>query len=150
MDSGALAQLYDRLVSGFPALQQLAIVRHGYVVFARENPGARESPASVVFRRLLAAWGGLFNCPPETFRHVHRGRWNVRSAAKSVTSILVGIALADQAIDHLDQSLAEFLPHELSEPAKRGITLRHLLTMTSGLASVEGGGAAFRMLARSN
>jgi CubicO group peptidase (beta-lactamase class C family) len=61
-------------------------------------------------------------------------RSRVHSVAKSVLSILVGIAL-DQGYLRLDQKLSELLA-EVSEapvdPRVRDITVRDLLTMTSG------------------
>ena len=57
------------------------------------------------------------------------------SVTKSVVSILTGIALEEGYLTSLDQTLAEFLtPIVDSLPADKGrITIRQLLTMTSGL-----------------
>ena len=59
----------------------------------------------------------------------------VASITKSVTSYLVGIALDRGLIDSLDQPLIQLLP-ELAPPRGRAlsITVRQLLTMTSGLS----------------
>lgn len=54
------------------------------------------------------------------------------STAKSFVSALVGIALHEQLIRDLDDSLNLYLP-ELSEPYWAAITLRHLVSMSSGL-----------------
>jgi CubicO group peptidase (beta-lactamase class C family) len=56
------------------------------------------------------------------------------SAAKSFTSTLIGIAIEEGFIESLDDSITDYLP-ELSARDKRfeSITLRHLITMTSGL-----------------
>ena len=56
------------------------------------------------------------------------------SAAKSFTSTLVGIALEDGFIHSLDDPITDYLP-ELSDrdPRFEKITIRHLLTMMSGL-----------------
>ena len=60
----------------------------------------------------------------------------LRSATKSVTSILVGIAKGQKMIKSVDQKLFEFFPKyeeiDWSSP-KNEITLKHLLTMTAGL-----------------
>jgi len=61
---------------------------------------------------------------------------NVFSTSKSMLSALVGIALREGYVNHLDQPAAEFLPDlfgTLDDPAKSTVTLRQLLTMTSGL-----------------
>lgn len=61
---------------------------------------------------------------------------NIKSAAKSVLSALVGIAIAEGHLESLDQPLFELLPSHFPEGASelhRRITLRHLLTMTAGL-----------------
>jgi len=55
------------------------------------------------------------------------------SMAKSIVSLLLGIALEEGKIQSLDQSIADFIP-EFKENEKAAITFRHLLTMTSGLA----------------
>ena len=62
----------------------------------------------------------------------------VASITKSVTSYLVGIALERGFIDSLDQPLIQLVP-QVAPPAGRPagkITIRQLLTMTSGLSDV--------------
>ena len=56
----------------------------------------------------------------------------IASATKSMTAILVGMALDAGKLEGLDQPIADFLPAWNNTP-KAKITLRHLLTMTSGL-----------------
>ncbi len=58
---------------------------------------------------------------------------NSFSMAKSFISLLVGCAIDDGYIAGLDQPIADFLP-EFGEGQKSKITIRHLLTMSSGLS----------------
>ncbi len=63
-------------------------------------------------------------------------RDNVRSVTKSVTSTLVGIALANGDLESLDVTIGDFFPEYFEGGAnadKRAITVRDLLTMRSGL-----------------
>ncbi len=57
------------------------------------------------------------------------------SIAKSLTSLLVGMAIEDGYIQSLDDSVTQYIP-ELSQvdPAYQEITLQHLLSMKSGIA----------------
>ncbi len=62
------------------------------------------------------------------------------SAAKSFDSILVGFAIADGSIASVDDPITNYLPElEQRDPRFSRITIRHLLTMTSGLRYVEAG-----------
>ncbi len=54
------------------------------------------------------------------------------SAAKSVLAVLIGICIDQGHIRNVDQSAADFIPSWRGTP-KQSITIRHLLTMTSGL-----------------
>jgi CubicO group peptidase (beta-lactamase class C family) len=56
----------------------------------------------------------------------------IASAAKSMVSVLVGVAIDQGKIRSLDQSAADFIAPWRGTP-KSAITIRHLLTMTSGL-----------------
>lgn len=61
---------------------------------------------------------------------------NVKSVSKSILSALIGIALQRGLILSLDQKLADLLPSyfdENTDPRKKEITLRHLITMSAGL-----------------
>lgn len=61
----------------------------------------------------------------------------MRSATKSVVALLVGLALARGDLNSLDQPVVSFFPEygiQNRPPLKERITLRHLLTQTSGLA----------------
>ncbi len=57
---------------------------------------------------------------------------NSFSVAKSVVSTLIGIAIDDGKIKSVDQPIADFLP-SFKEGNKSNITIKHLLTMSSGL-----------------
>ncbi|HXA39638.1 MAG TPA: serine hydrolase [Phenylobacterium sp.] len=56
----------------------------------------------------------------------------IASAAKSMVSVLVGVCIDQGKIKSVDQSAADFIAPWRGTP-KAAITLRHLLTMTSGL-----------------
>jgi CubicO group peptidase (beta-lactamase class C family) len=108
IDSAALAQVEDQVDTGYPQVRSVLVVRHGYLVYERY-------------------WHGL----DETAGH------DVRSVTKSVIGALVGIAIADGKIKSLDQTIGELLPTQLpqdADPRLAGVTVRQLLTMTSGLA----------------
>jgi CubicO group peptidase (beta-lactamase class C family) len=63
------------------------------------------------------------------------------SVAKSVLGALVGIAIGQGRIGSVDDPITRYVP-ELGDRDRRfdKVTLRHLLTMTSGLRYEEGGG----------
>ena len=59
-------------------------------------------------------------------------RWTSFSVAKSFTSSLAGAALRDGAIKSLDDKVTAYMP-QLKGSAYDEVTVRHLLTMTSGV-----------------
>ena len=60
------------------------------------------------------------------------GLWTSFSVAKSFTSTLVGAALLDRKIKSIDDPLTKYIP-ELKGSAYDGVSVRQLLTMTSGV-----------------
>lgn len=56
----------------------------------------------------------------------------VASVGKSLVAVLIGMAVDDGHIRSFDQSAADFIPSWKGAP-KAAITLRHLMSMTSGL-----------------
>ena len=92
-----------------PALLSLLVVRHDALVFERYYNGSDASHSN-----------------------------NIHSASKSILSALFGIALADGTIASLDAPLADYLPEYIAAgSANAAITLRHVLTMSSGLEWTE-------------
>ena len=60
------------------------------------------------------------------------GRWTSFSVAKSITSVLVGAAIRDGHIKSMDDRLTDYIP-EMKGSAYDPVTVRQLLTMTSGV-----------------
>ncbi|MBN1780940.1 serine hydrolase [bacterium] len=64
----------------------------------------------------------------------------INSCTKSITSLLLGIALDRKKRMKTDQSVFNFFPQydSLKTPEKERITLKHVLTMTAGFSDEEG------------
>jgi CubicO group peptidase (beta-lactamase class C family) len=71
-------------------------------------------------------------------------RHDMRSISKSVVSLLVGIARAEDKFPPLDTPVVELFPQhvDLATPQRRAITLAHVLTMTTGQEWNESGSYA--------
>lgn len=71
----------------------------------------------------------------EYYNDYHRDApHDIRSATKSITSLLTGIAIRDSILTGLDSPLMTYLETAYPEVQdKSDITIRHLLTMSSGL-----------------
>jgi len=80
----------------------LLVIRHGKVVLERYGLGLQE-----------------------------HDRWSTMSTVKSMTAMLVGAAVRDGAIQSIDELLTRYLP-ALRNSAYEGVTLRHVMTMSSG------------------
>ncbi len=63
---------------------------------------------------------------------------NSFSVSKTLVSILVGIAIEEGKIEGLDMSASKYIP-EFKNDERKKITIRHLLTMSSGLDWSESG-----------
>lgn len=99
-------------------VHSIVVVRHGKLLFEHYRTGDDE------------CWGvplGKVTHGPET-------KHDLRSATKSVTSLLLGIALERGLIGSIDDSVFNWFPEysELRTPEKERISLRHLLTMSAG------------------
>ena len=64
--------------------------------------------------------------------NTERTLWTSRSVAKSVVSTLVGIAIREGRIHSIDDPIVQYLP-KLKRTAWEGVTLRQLITHTSGV-----------------
>jgi len=86
-------------------------------------------------RSLLISIDGVL-VEEQYFQGARSSDWaNLKSASKSVLSVLVGIALDQGYLESLQDPIWEFFPQylEAAEAAKEKITLEDLLTMRSGL-----------------
>jgi CubicO group peptidase (beta-lactamase class C family) len=119
LDGARLCGMADRLKATNANIHAVIIVRHGKLVFEQYFAGYDEP------------WGqpaGQFNFDATT-------KHDMRSVSKSVTSLLVGIAIDRKLIASIDESAVKFFPDYavLKTTGWDSITLRHLLTMSSGI-----------------
>ena len=108
MDSSVLAEMLEHVRSRALPVHSILIVRHG----------------RLVLDAAVYPFGG-------------DGVHDIASATKSVTSLLIGIAIDKGYIRSVHEpvaSLLSFGAERQSDPRKDRMTIEHLLTMTSGLA----------------
>ena len=120
IDADRLCDL-DKLIAQWPEanIHAVIVARHGKLVMERYYGG------------LDQRWG----MPLGKVDYAADVKHDLRSISKSVTSLLVGIALAEGKFPALDSSVFAAFPEfaSLDTPEKSKITFRHLLTMSSGL-----------------
>ena len=119
LDGARLCTIAARLKETEANVHAVVIVRHGKLVFEQYFAGYDEP------------WGedGGQHEFDATTKH------DMRSASKSVISLLVGIAIDRKLIASADEPVVKFFPEyaALKSPGWDQITLRHLLTMSSGM-----------------
>src|SRR5215475_10973865 len=121
LDSAKLCEL-DSFIAQWPDanIHAVVVVRNGKLAMERYFAGEDER------------WG-------DKLGRVTYGpglKHDLRSISKSVTSLLVGIALGEGKFPKLDSSVFDAFPDyaDLRTPEKTRITLSDLLTMSSGVA----------------
>jgi CubicO group peptidase (beta-lactamase class C family) len=106
VDAGNLEALDAHIQAEMPHVYSLLVIRHGDLIFERYYQGFYAD----------------FD-------------FEIASITKSITSMLVGIAVDQGAIDTIDQPVIDFFPeYDDGKLDSRvpNITLRHLMSMTSG------------------
>jgi CubicO group peptidase (beta-lactamase class C family) len=120
-----------------PALRSVR-VREGDQVAERDLEAflaASDTTAFLAVRGDTLLYEGYFNGA------AHDTVQTSMSMAKSVLSALVGIAIGEGRIGSVDDPITRYVPGLAERDRRFGrITLRHLLTMTSGLRYEESGG----------
>ena len=131
IDSDKIIALTNKILSGqYVNIHSLLIFRFNKLVYENYFAGADET---IVFgaddRKItrVAATSPL-DMPRDSLH-------DVRSISKSVTSACIGIAIAQGKIKDVNESIWNYFPEykDLKTGLKSALTIRHLLTMTSGL-----------------
>jgi CubicO group peptidase (beta-lactamase class C family) len=118
LDSARLCTIAARLKEIEANVHAVVIVRHGKLVFERYFSGPDER------------WdvAGQYDFDATT-------KHDMRSASKSMISLLVGIAIDRKLIASAEEPVVKFFPEcaAVKSPGWDQVTLRHLLTMSSGM-----------------
>ncbi len=122
LNSSKISEMFELIETNSYDIQSVIIVRNGYLLtyeYLHE---------SQIFRDLDGTRKGYYG---DLTLHPQQ------SMVKSITSILIGIALQEGFLDNLSQTLYEFYA-DIWEPSyderKKNITIEQLLTMTSGFS----------------
>jgi CubicO group peptidase (beta-lactamase class C family) len=119
LDGPRLCGIAARLAATNANVHAVVVVRRGKLVFEQYFPG-RDEP-----------WGmgdGQHDFDATT-------KHDMRSISKSAISLLIGIAIDRALIKNADEPVVKFFPDyaAVKSPGWDNITLRHLLTMSSGM-----------------
>lgn len=118
-DLAALDQLSEDIQAGeFPNTHAVLVEHDGVLIYERYFSGPDERWGEPIPERAMG---------PDSLH-------DLRSISKSVTSALLGIALASDFEAALARPIADYLPDLEVGEEHRKITLHHMLTMTPGLA----------------
>lgn len=133
---------YPKMDSIFPAHVALrGTVLHdlptGAPLAALTTPASAQSLTDFIASQqvagLLVIQNGAVRLERYGLGQTAASRWTSFSVAKSVTSTLVGAAIKDGSISSIDAPLTNYIG-ELRGTAYDGVTVRQLLTMSSGVA----------------
>jgi CubicO group peptidase (beta-lactamase class C family) len=131
-------RVVQRAPTAFPFERAVPERRDLDTLSVRDVDGTMQSFGSYMERRRIRAFVVIRNDTILYERYggalTDSGTWNSFSVAKSVTSMLLGQALASGAIRSLDDSVTRYVPEARDRPDFAGVTIRHLLAMRSGFA----------------
>jgi CubicO group peptidase (beta-lactamase class C family) len=121
IDSAIIHTLDSAVQKGiYPNIHSLLIVRNNKLVYEKYWNGKDES------------WGDNLGITIHAKDSLH----DIRSISKSIVSACVGIAMEQGKIKSVDQTVFSFFPEyaKMDTGLKSGLSIKHLLTMSSGIA----------------
>lgn len=118
LDANLIQQLSERISdNAYQNIHSVLIIKNGKLVVEEYFPGRNSAGQNQTFTR-------------DTLNEM-------KSATKSVNSILVGIAIDQHKISVVDEKISTFFPEYsdvFTNKEKNGICLKHLLSMTAGFS----------------
>ena len=124
VDVGMDASVLDKMevaiqTNEYPNIHSVLILKDKKLVYEQYFPGNDE------------LWGDSLGIVQNSSFRLH----DVRSISKSIVSACVGLAIEQGHIKNVDQKIFEFFPEyqQYDTGLRSEITIRHLLTMTSGM-----------------
>jgi CubicO group peptidase (beta-lactamase class C family) len=119
VDGARLCGIGERLKLADSNVHAVLVARHGKLVFEQYFAGIDQP------------WGQ----PEGPYNYDATTKHDMRSASKSIVSLLVGIAIDRRLIAGVNEPVAGFFPEftVTKTPGWDNVALRHLLTMSSGI-----------------
>jgi CubicO group peptidase (beta-lactamase class C family) len=120
LDVPLIAGLIERIRNDtYKNIHSILLIKNGKLVLEEYFPGQEEDGKKQIYQRVT--------------------QHGIHSATKSVNSLLIGIAIDQKLIAGVDEKLSKFFPEykgvfEKKDSGKDAISLKHLLSMTAGLA----------------
>ena len=148
MDSDFLVDAIRYIEKHFKYYFSFIIIKNGYLIFESNNKHPYEEKRSQLLKACFSLLAKVLGKPGDTFKDKHSDMFNLRSATKSIMSILAGIAIDKGYIKSVEDRVFDYLPqscYQITDEHKKNINIGHLLTMKSGLPSVERGFKALKM-----
>ncbi|MBK6844516.1 MAG: serine hydrolase [Gemmatimonadetes bacterium] len=133
-NTAALTAFADSAARGdFGYVDAVHVVRNGVPLISRTFPRSYEGVYA------MKKPPGVFNYQDPNWHPFYQGRTlhTLQSVSKSIVSLVYGVAIARKDIATIDQPIAQFIPAHAAafrDSVRRKITIRHLLTMTSGIS----------------
>lgn len=128
MNSTVIEGMYDFIANKKLNLQSVLIVRNGFIIEEEYLFNYARVPSDI----FMAPYDDYY------YDQIHDDRLHAAwSVTKSVTSLLIGIAINKGFIDSVDQTFFEIFPDKWNpmyyNETKKDISIEDLLTQTSGL-----------------
>jgi CubicO group peptidase (beta-lactamase class C family) len=142
LDASELAALDTDIAAGkYGNTDSMLVIRHGQIAYDRTYPHDYEKLYGEQARKTSALnphdFGGPYNYfNPFWHPYYQRGELHtLQSVTKTVTSVVIGTAVARGEFPSIDTPVLQFFPEGKVaniDDRKRRMTIRHLLTMTAG------------------
>ena len=130
-DSALLKEYDQAILRDFPACKQALITYKGKLIHEFTNSKSIVDSRMPIVNGVYSLLIPFIPHLEDTMRNNRGEAWNGRSVTKCIMSALTGIALGKGVLKSLDVTLGESLSDVPKD--KREITLKQLLTMTSGM-----------------
>jgi CubicO group peptidase (beta-lactamase class C family) len=119
LDASRLCATADWLKTANADVHAVVVIRHG----------------KLVFEQYFAGFDDPWGMPDGSFRFDATTKHDMRSVSKSVTSLLIGIAIDRKLIASVDEPAIKFFPEysTIKSPGWDAIKVGDLLTMSSGI-----------------